>query len=91
MKLYPLPTPGLPLTARRTRFSTATTRRISGRTTSAIDYRINDKNQVTYRYSKFNWKSVDAFRGTFPFARTDWDRPELDAELQLDEHDHAQP
>ena len=24
---------------------------------------------------KYNWTAVDAFRGTFPFARTDWDRP----------------
>ena len=40
-----------------------------------IDYRLNAKNNVTYRYSKFNWVSVDAFRGTFPFARTDWNRP----------------
>ena len=24
---------------------------------------------------KYNWVAVDAFRGTFPFARTDWDRP----------------
>jgi hypothetical protein len=40
-----------------------------------LDFRLNDKNQVTFRYSKFNWVSVDAFRGQFPFARTDWDRP----------------
>jgi hypothetical protein len=40
-----------------------------------LDYRINAKNNITYRYSKFNWTSIDAFRGTFPFARTDWDRP----------------
>ena len=40
-----------------------------------IDYRLNNNNQITYRYSKYNWIAVDAFRGTFPFARTDWDRP----------------
>ena len=40
-----------------------------------FDYRINDKNQVSYRYGKYNWVAVDAFRGTFPYARTDWDRP----------------
>ncbi len=36
---------------------------------------MNKDNQVTYRYSKQNWVAIDAFRGTFPFARTDWDRP----------------
>jgi hypothetical protein len=42
-----------------------------------FDYRLNDKNQVSYRYGKYNWVAVDAFRGTFPFARTDWDRPNV--------------
>ena len=32
-------------------------------------------NQFTYRYSSQNWVAIDAFRGAFPFARTDWDRP----------------
>ena len=36
---------------------------------------MNNSNQFTYRYSGYSWKAVDAFRGTFPFARTDWDRP----------------
>jgi len=40
-----------------------------------FDFRLNDKNQFTYRYSRQNWVAIDAFRGTFPFARTDWDRP----------------
>ncbi len=40
-----------------------------------LDYRLNDKNQFTYRYGKYNWTAVDAFRGTFAVARTDWDRP----------------
>jgi hypothetical protein len=40
-----------------------------------FDFRLNDRNQFTYRYSKQNWVAIDPFRGTFPFARTDWDRP----------------
>jgi hypothetical protein len=36
---------------------------------------VNNASQLTYRYSKYNYVAVDAFRGTFPFARTDWDRP----------------
>ena len=74
MKLYRIRHPGIGR-APRMRSSTARTRRISGRTTSGWITGINDKNQITYRYSKYNWKAVDAFRGTFPFARTDWDRP----------------
>ena len=48
-----------------------------------FDYRLNNDNQLTYRYSKYNWIAIDAFRGTFPFARTDWERPNYDAEPQL--------
>jgi Carboxypeptidase regulatory-like domain len=40
-----------------------------------FDYRLNDNHQFTYRYSKQNYIALDAFGGTFPFARTDWDRP----------------
>jgi Carboxypeptidase regulatory-like domain len=40
-----------------------------------FDFRLNDHNQFTYRYSRQNWVAIDAFRGTFPFARTDWERP----------------
>ena len=43
--------------------------------TIRLDYRVNDSHQLTYRYSSQNWVAVDAFRGQFPFARTDWDRP----------------
>src|SRR4030095_16223068 len=44
-----------------------------------FDYRLNDKNQFTYRYGKYNWTAIDAIRGDtdhgLPYARTDWDRP----------------
>jgi hypothetical protein len=40
-----------------------------------FDYRLDDRNQVSYRFSRYNWVAVDAFRGSFPFARTDWERP----------------
>ena len=74
MNLYPLPTPG---------FRSGTANAIVNsenpqdqrKDNIRLDYRINDRNQVTYRYSKYSWTAVDAFRGTFPFARTDWDRP----------------
>jgi hypothetical protein len=43
--------------------------------TIRLDYRLNDSHQLTYRYSGYSWVAIDAFRGGFPFARTDWDRP----------------
>jgi hypothetical protein len=74
MKLYPDPTPG---------YRQGTANAIFGsenpqdqrKDNIRMDFRLNDRNQITYRYSKYNWVAVDAFRGTFPFARTDWDRP----------------
>jgi hypothetical protein len=40
-----------------------------------LDYRMNNNNTFTYRYGKYSWVAIDAFRGTFPYARTDWSRP----------------
>ncbi|PYR89525.1 MAG: TonB-dependent receptor [Acidobacteria bacterium] len=40
-----------------------------------FDYRMNAQNNFSFRYGKYSWTAVDAFRGTFPFARTDWNRP----------------
>jgi Carboxypeptidase regulatory-like domain len=74
MKLYPLPTPGYRSGTANAIFSSENPQD-QRKDNIRIDYRLNDKNQFTYRYSKYNWKAVDAFRGTFPFARTDWDRP----------------
>ena len=74
LRAYPLPTPGYqqgtanaiinsdnPQDQRKDNFR--------------VDYRMNNNNTFTYRYGKFNWVAVDAFRGTFPYARTDWSRP----------------
>ena len=40
-----------------------------------LDYRMNANNSFAYRYTRSNWVAVDAFRGSFAFARTDWERP----------------
>src|SRR3954469_653446 len=74
MNLYPLPTPGYRSGSANSIFNSDNPQD-QRKDNIRLDYRINDKNQITYRYSKYNWVSVDAFRGTFPFARTDWDRP----------------
>jgi carboxypeptidase family protein len=74
MKLYPDPTPGYRSGTANAIFSSENPQD-QRKDNIRIDYRLGDKNQITYRYSKYNWVAVDPFRGTFPFARTDWDRP----------------
>jgi hypothetical protein len=74
LSVYPLPTPG---------FRSGTANAIVNsenpqdqrKDNIRFDYRYNANNSFAYRYGKYNWVAVDAFRGTFPFARTDWDRP----------------
>jgi hypothetical protein len=74
LNTYPLPTPGF-------RQGTANLIQTSGnpqdqrKDTIRLDYRANVNHQIMYRYSNQNWVAIDAFRGQFPFARTDWDRP----------------
>ena len=55
--------------------STATTRRTSGRTTSGSTTGWATTTRSPSATRSYNWTAIDAFRGTFPFARTDWDRP----------------
>jgi hypothetical protein len=74
LRAYPLPTPG---------YQQGTANAIINsdnpqdqrKDNLRLDYRMNNNNTFTYRYGKFSWVAVDAFRGTFPFARTDWSRP----------------
>jgi hypothetical protein len=46
-----------------------------------IDYRLNASNQISGRWSYYDYKALDAFREGFQFARTDWDRPNTTAVL----------
>lgn len=74
MKLYPLPTPGF-RQGTANAILTSENPQDQRKDNIRFDYRINSNHQVTYRYSSQLWVAIDAFRGTFPFARTDWDRP----------------
>ena len=51
-----------------------------------LDYRMNASNNFAYRYSRYNWTAVDAFRGNLPFARTGLGSAQLDPDRELDEH-----
>ena len=74
MALYPLPTPGF---RQGTANATVSSDNPQDQRKDSIrfDYRLNNSNSFNYRYSRSNWVAIDAFRGTFPYARTDWERP----------------
>ena len=74
LNAYPLPTPGYQLGTQNAIFNSENPQD-QRKDNVRFDFRLNNSNQLTFRYSKYNWKAIDAFRGTFPFARTDWDRP----------------
>jgi hypothetical protein len=80
LNAYPLPTPG---------FRSGTANAILNsenpqhqrKDNVRVDYRLNASNAFSYRYGKYSWTAVDAFRGTFPYARTDWNRPNTNQTL----------
>ena len=55
-----------------------------------FDYRLNQANQFSYRYGKYNWKAVDAFRGDVPVRAHRLGSSEHDADRELDQHDPQQ-
>ncbi len=74
LSVYPLPTPGF-RSGSANAIVNSENPQDQRKDNFRFDYRANAKNTFTYRYGKYSWVAVDAFRGTFPFARTDWDRP----------------
>jgi len=71
---YPQPTAGF-LSGTNNALVTSANPQDQRKDNIRFDYRVNANNTFTYRYGKYSWTAVDAFRGTFPYARTDWDRP----------------
>ena len=74
MKLYPSPTPGYQ-SGSSNLIINSDNPQDQRKDNIRFDYRLGNNHSFTFRYSKQNWVAIDAFRGTFPFARTDWDRP----------------
>jgi hypothetical protein len=74
MNLYPLPTPGYQSGSNNLILSSDNPQD-QRKDNIRFDFRPGKAHQIVARYSNFSWKAVDAFRGSFPFARTDWDRP----------------
>jgi hypothetical protein len=74
MNLYPLPTPGFQQGSANA-ILTSENPQDQRKDSIRFDYRLNNNNQFMFRFQRSNWVAIDAFRGTFPFARTDWERP----------------
>ncbi|HEY8148829.1 MAG TPA: carboxypeptidase regulatory-like domain-containing protein [Vicinamibacteria bacterium] len=78
LNTYPMPTPGFQRGANNW-IGTSPNPRRTRKDTLRLDFVPNPQNTISFRGSLFNWKAVDAFRGDFPLARTDWDRPNQSA------------
>jgi hypothetical protein len=74
LRAFPSPTPGFRQGANNA-IITSPNPQDQRKDNIRLDYRLNDRNQFTYRFSRYNWVAVDAFRGGMTFARTDWERP----------------
>ncbi|WP_157899194.1 TonB-dependent receptor [Luteitalea pratensis] len=74
LNTYPTPTPDFRQGANNL-IQTSPNPREQRKDNIRFDWRPNASNQFNYRYSGYSWKAVDAYRGSFPFVRTDWDRP----------------
>lgn len=71
---YPAPTPGFRQGSANL-IQTSPNPQDQRKDNIRFDYRPNASNQFAYRFSRSNWVAVDAFRGSFDFVRTDWERP----------------
>lgn len=74
LRAYPLPTPGF-RSGTNNALLNSDNPQDQRKDNIRFDYRMSARNAFTYRYGKYNWKAIDAFRGDVPYARTDWDRP----------------
>jgi len=78
LRAFPTPTAGFQRGQRELDRRQPETRETRARH-AAVDYVMGAANQLSIRASHFAWKSVDAFRGSSPLARTDWSRPNTTA------------
>ncbi len=76
MNLYPLPSPGFQQGTANL-IQTGDNPQDQRKDNLRFDYRLNNSNQFNIRMARSNWVAIDAFRGAFPFARTDWERPNV--------------
>jgi Carboxypeptidase regulatory-like domain len=82
MKLYGPPTPGFQQGSAN-QIITSDNPQDQRKDNIRVDYRLSNNHQITGRYTYYNWVALDAFRGQFPFARTDWERPNWTSNFNL--------
>jgi hypothetical protein len=80
LRAYPLPTPGFKSGVQNAIINSENPQD-QRKDNFRLDYRFNAQNSFVYRYGKYNWVAIDAFRGDVPYARTDWDRPNTNQTL----------
>src|SRR5205807_526917 len=74
LNAFPMPTAGF-VRGNQNWIGVSPNPRDTRKDTVRVDYVINASNNLSARASHFSWKAVDAFRGQFDLARTQWDRP----------------
>ena len=85
LNAYPLPTPGFRQGANNVILNSDNPQD-QRKDNIRFDYRLNDKNQFTFRHSRSGWTAVDAFRGTFPSRSHPVGSAESDDDRELDQH-----
>jgi Carboxypeptidase regulatory-like domain len=74
LSMYPQPTPGF-RQGQANAILDSDNPRDTRKDHVRVDWSLNSRNQVTGRWSKFNWEAIDAFRGGLTLARGEWSRP----------------
>ncbi len=80
LKTYPEPTPGF-LQGRNNFLQTRPNPQNQRKDTLSIDYVPSAKHTFRFRGQLYSYTALDAFRGGFDLACTDWDRPNRTASL----------
>jgi hypothetical protein len=77
---YPEPTPGF-FQGTNNFIQTRPQPENQRKDTVSVDLMPSDRHTFRFRYQRYSWVSVDAFRSGFDRAVTDWDRPNQTASL----------
>jgi hypothetical protein len=80
LRTYPMPTPGF-RQGTANFFQVRPNPQNQRKDTVSIDYNLTDRQVLRFRHANYNWTAVDAFRGGFDFAVTDWSRPNKTASI----------
>ncbi|MGH9629830.1 MAG: carboxypeptidase regulatory-like domain-containing protein, partial [Bryobacteraceae bacterium] len=76
LNAIPEPTPGF-LQGRNNFIQTRPNPQDQRKDTASVDFVPTLNHTIRARWQNYNWKAVDAFRGGFDRAVTDWDRPNM--------------